>query len=202
MNCFEGSGIYFPTGLEHILDIQGYDHILFVIALTVMYKTREWRRVLILITAFTIGHSITLALSVLDVLSIPSEIIEFLIPVTIFLTALLNIFRAFGKKDNVSPSARAARISYLTALVFGFVHGMGFSNYLKAILGKEACILGPLLTFNLGLEAGQIVIVILMMLLSFLVVGLMKLPHKAWKIGCSLLVGLVSIYLMKGTIFW
>lgn len=194
MDCFQGSQIYFSLGLEHILDINGYDHILFVIALAVMYQLKEWRRVLILITAFTIGHSITLALSVMKIVSIPSNIIEFLIPVTILLTALHNIYRAF-KNDT---GLQSARISYVIALVFGFIHGMGFSNYLSALLGKEACIAGPLLMFNLGLELGQIVIVAAMVVLTFVVVRMAKQSHKRWKIGVSIAVAAVSIYLLTG----
>lgn len=194
MDCFQGSNIYFPIGMEHILDINGYDHILFVIALAVMYQLKEWRRVLILVTAFTIGHSITLALSVLEIVRIPSNIIELLIPVTILLTALHSIYRAI-KNDT---GLQSARISYAIAMIFGFIHGMGFSNYLNALLGKEACIAGPLLMFNLGLELGQIVIVAVMVLLTFLVVGLAKLPHRTWKIGVSALVAAVSVYLLIG----
>ncbi|MGB3586189.1 MAG: HupE/UreJ family protein, partial [Tunicatimonas sp.] len=146
--------LYFNLGLTHILDILGYDHILFVVALCALYMLRDWRKVLILITAFTIGHSITLALATLNIIQVNVALIEFLIPVTIFITAVSNILRS---QKNVSPSR--VQLNYAYALFFGLIHGMGFSNYLRSLLGKEEDITVPLLAFNLGLELGQIVIV-------------------------------------------
>ena len=144
---------YFQLGYEHILDIQGYDHILFVIALCAIYQAQDWKRVLILITAFTIGHSITLALSTMNLVNFRTDIIEFLIPVTIFITAFSNLV----KKHGSAPAKFSS--NYFFALFFGLIHGLGFSNYLKSLLGKEESILTPLLAFNLGLELGQIIIV-------------------------------------------
>lgn len=146
--------LYFQLGIEHILDILGYDHIMFVVALTAIYLLREWRRLLILVTAFTIGHSITLALATLRVVNFNSELIEFLIPVTIFITAISNLF----KKDSYRSSAQI-NTNYVYALFFGLIHGLGFSNYLRSLLGSDKTIVPQLLAFNLGLEVGQIIIV-------------------------------------------
>lgn len=191
--CLEGSGLYLQLGWEHILDLKGYDHILFVVALAAVYRLRQWREVLILVTAFTVGHSLTLALSVLDIFRLPATLVETLIPVTILLTCLYNIFRGEGSRSG--PWRHA---NYVLALGFGFIHGMGFSNFLRALLGSESCLTGPLLSFNLGLEAGQILIVGVAMLLSFLVVERLRLPHRYWNLGISGLTGLMAIHLMIG----
>src|SRR5215211_4882222 len=145
--------LYFQLGLEHILDWQGYDHMLFIAALCLRYLLKDWRKVLILVTAFTIGHSITLALSVLSYINIPSAWIEFLIPVTIVITALSNLFQ-----PNTEPKRKFPLI-YFYALFFGLIHGLGFSNYLKSLLGRGTSVVSELLAFNLGLEAGQLIIV-------------------------------------------
>ncbi|RMG72956.1 MAG: HupE/UreJ family protein [Bacteroidetes bacterium] len=192
-SCFSGAGLYLQLGWEHILDIQGYDHILFVVALAAVYRVRQWRQVLILVTAFTLGHSLTLALSVLDIFRLSSELVETLIPVTILLTCVYNVVR--GEHDHSAPWQRA---NYLLALVFGFIHGMGFSNYLRALLGSESCLGGPLLSFNVGLELGQLLIVAAAMLLSWLVVDRLRLRHHYWNLGISVLVGLMAIQLMLG----
>lgn len=125
--------LYFVLGKDHILDYaNGYDHILFVVALCAIYLARDWKKILVLVTAFTIGHSVTLALATLNVISIDSKLVEFLIPLTIFITAFGNLFRR-----EESYSVKPIQTNYLLALCFGLIHGMGFSNYLKAILGKE-----------------------------------------------------------------
>src|SRR5690606_22255662 len=123
--------LYFGLGKDHILDPNGYDHILFVIALCIVYTLREWKKVLILVTAFTVGHSVTLALATLEVISVNASLIEFLIPVTIFITAASNIFRT-----QEGATVRAMQLNYAYAMIFGLIHGMGFSNYLRSILGR------------------------------------------------------------------
>jgi hypothetical protein len=158
--------IWFSTGFQHILDWNGYDHILYIIALCVLFSVKEWKKLLVLVTAFTIGHSLTLAMSVLDILIIKHAYIEVLIPLTIMFTCLVNIFTrrsdSSGRKENSSNY----RINYSLALVFGFIHGMGFSYLLKSMLGKEESVAFPLLSFNLGLEIGQLLIVVFMLLFS------------------------------------
>ena len=171
--------LYFQIGREHIADWQGYDHILFVTALCLRYLLKDWKKVLILVTAFTIGHSITLALSVFNIINIPSAWTEFLIPVTIVITALSNVLQ-----PEIEPKRKFPLI-YFYALFFGLIHGLGFSGYLKSLLGKEENIVGQLLAFNLGLEAGQLLIVAAVMLLSWLLVSVIKVPRREYTIFVS-----------------
>jgi hypothetical protein len=166
--------IYLHLGYKHIIDINGSDHILFILALMIRYSWNEWQKILILITAFTIGHSFTLALSTLNWISFPAAFIELLIPITILITALANL------KLTSSATPSKYPIIYYLALFFGFIHGLGFSNYLKMLLGKEESILGPLFAFNLGLELGQLLIVGLLLIISFIFVNLFKVDRKRY----------------------
>jgi hypothetical protein len=190
--------IYFGLGKDHILDyVNGYDHILFVMALCAVYVVSDWKKILILVTAFTIGHSITLALSTLQIISVRTDLIEFLIPLTIFITAVSNLFRKEKSTDR-----KNIQINYWFALVFGLVHGLGFSNYLKAILGKDQSILSQLLAFNLGLELGQIIVVALFLGLSYISVDFFKTPRRDWKMVISSAIAGIAFILMKDRIFW
>jgi hypothetical protein len=185
--------LYFGLGMDHILDYaNGYDHIIFVVALCAIYLTREWKQILILVTAFTIGHSITLALSTLRIISVDTELIEFLIPLTIFITAFSNLF----KKESSLSNSRI-QINYLFAGFFGLIHGLGFSSYLRSILGKEENILTPLLAFNLGLELGQIIIVALFMTVAFILVDLFGLNRRDWKMVISSAIAGMALVLMN-----
>lgn len=190
--------LYFVLGKDHILDyINGYDHILFVVALCAIYVSRDWKKILVLVTAFTIGHSITLALATLDIISVNTKMVEFLIPVTIFLTAFGNLFR---KEENLNR--RPIQTNYIFALFFGLIHGMGFSTYLKAILGKDHTIATQLLAFNLGLELGQIIIVGIFMVVSFILVDIINISRRDWKLVISSGIAGIAIILMKDTIYW
>ncbi|MET3880657.1 HupE/UreJ family protein [Chitinophaga sp. OAE865] len=170
--------LYFQLGWQHIINWEAYDHILFVIALSAIYLLRDWRKVLVLVTAFTVGHSITLALSVLHIIRIPAALIEFLIPVTICITAISNIIR----KDD---EPQKLQLNYFYALFFGLIHGLGFSNYLKSLLGNQANIVKPLLGFNLGLEFGQIIIVMCILLISTTIVKFGSLKRRDWNVFLS-----------------
>ncbi|MGF6850659.1 hypothetical protein QFZ51_005894 [Chitinophaga sp. W3I9] len=170
--------LYFQLGWQHIINWDAYDHILFVIALSAIYLLRDWRKVLVLVTAFTIGHSITLALSVLHIIRIPAALIEFLIPVTICVTAVSNIIR----KDD---EPQKLQLNYFYALFFGLIHGLGFSNYLKSLLGSQADIVKPLLGFNLGLEFGQIIIVMCILLISSAIVNFGGVKRRDWNMFLS-----------------
>jgi uncharacterized membrane protein len=170
--------LYFELGLQHILNWQAYDHILFITALCAVYVLPDWKKVLILVTAFTIGHSLTLALSILNILNLPTNWIEFLIPLTIVITATANIIRkrVFNKKVN---------FTFFMALFFGLIHGLGFSNYLKSLLGKQNNIVVQLLAFNLGLEVGQLLIVILVLTFSFIVISVLRKQKREWQLFLS-----------------
>lgn len=190
--------LYFGLGKDHILDYKnGYDHILFVVALCVLYAWRDWKQVLILVTAFTIGHSITLALATLNVVSANADLVEFLIPLTIFITAISNLF-----KNEQHASTRALWLSYGYALFFGLIHGLGFSNYLRSILGKDRGIVSQLFAFNVGLEFGQIIIVIVFLTVAFIVVDLFTVNRRDWKLVVSSLIAGMALVLMKDKIFW
>lgn len=180
---------FLKLGFEHILDPNGYDHILFVIALAVVYQLRDWKKVLILVTAFTLGHSLTLALSAFSVVSVDAQFIETLIPITILITALFNVFSTSNEEKNINWN-------YLLALVFGLIHGLGFSNYFKAIMGKEESIIMPLAAFNIGVELGQIIVVILVLALGFLLTKFLKIKHKIWKNVVSAIIALWALYLL------
>ena len=192
MTSFE---LYFKLGLQHILDLQGFDHILFILALCAVYVARDWVKILLLVTAFTLGHSLTLALATFEVVQIRSEVIEFLIPVTIAFTALATLIKP---KPN---SGKGIQLNYLLALFFGLIHGMGFSNYLRSLLGKEASIWQPLLAFNVGLEIGQIVIVGAFLLITSLV-HLAGMNRKEWTLIVSAFILGVACMLMLQTKFW
>ena len=186
--------LYYELGLDHILDVNGYDHILFVVVLCALYQSTDWKKVLILITAFTLGHSITLALATMRVIKINADLIEFLIPVTILVTAISNLFT---KEDRIAEG-KIWR-NYLYAGFFGLIHGLGFSNYLRALLGKDETIILQLFAFNVGLEVGQIIIVGLFMAISFIFVGLGGVTRRDWKMIISSAVGGIALMLMMDT---
>ncbi len=193
MSAFE---LYFGLGKDHILDYaNGYDHILFVVALCAVYVIQDWKQILILVTAFTIGHSITLALATLNVISVSATWVEFLIPLTIFTTAIANLFR---KEQLLYPAG--VQTNYILATFFGLIHGLGFSNYLRALLGKDEGIVLQLFAFNIGLEVGQIIIVGGFLAVSFIVVNLAGADRRDWKMIISSAVAGIALMLMKDRI--
>ena len=176
MNDFR---LYFEIGYKHIADLRGIDHILFVMALCLRYQFADWKKILVLVTAFTIGHSVTLALSVFNILQYSVKWIEFLIPVTIVITALSNLFvKKFAFKSRFP-------LIYFFALFFGLVHGLGFSSYLKSLLGKGENVVWPLFSFNVGLEAGQLLIVTAVLLISFIFVSILKTNRREYLLYIS-----------------
>lgn len=188
--------LYYGLGFDHILDVNGYDHILFVVVLCALYQSNDWKKVLILVTSFTIGHSITLALSTMRVISINAELIEFLIPVTIMITAISNLFT----KEHRISQGKLYR-NYAFAGFFGLIHGLGFSNYLRALLGDDSSILVQLFAFNVGLEIGQIIIVGVFMVVSFIFVSIGGVARRDWKMIISSAVGGVALMLMLDTAY-
>jgi uncharacterized protein YacL len=189
--------LYFPLGLEHILDPKGYDHILFVIALCAVYQWTSWKRIVWLVTAFTLGHSVTLALATYKIVPIHSDIVEFLIPITIFLTCIFNFFnQSIDKPLRTDNRKNAIALRYILAAGFGLIHGLGFSNYLSSLLGKESNITLPLLGFNVGLEIGQFVIVIITLLLNYLIVKILQVKFREWNLILSGMVAGVALTLI------
>lgn len=192
--------MYINLGFQHISDLAGYDHILFLLALCAVYSIDQWRRLFILVTAFTVGHSITLALSSFGWVVIPSHIIEFLIPVTILITAIRNV--AVPTSDQLTDDQGNMTGHYLVALCFGFIHGMGFSNYFRALMMDSSSITIPLLGFNLGIEIGQLLVVSIIVIVASLVVKFAQVKHRDWNLFISGAAAGISLVLMNNTAFW
>lgn len=194
MHPFE---FYLKLGFQHIADLAAYDHILFLVALCAVYRFEQWRKILILVTAFTIGHSVTLVLVSLDIFTIPSKIIKFLIPLTIFLTALHNVL----SKQNTQNQYKMQR-NYAMALFFGLIHGMDFSNYFKALIMDPSDIVIPLLGFNIGIELGQLLIVLFIVGIAFLFLHVLKIKHREWNLFISGAAAGMSLMSMLENAFW
>lgn len=173
---------YLQLGWDHIISLDALDHQLFILALIASYSFKDFKKLLILITAFTIGHCITLALSSFDIIRVKSNWIEFLIPCTIVITALDNIlFR--GKRP----------YQYYFALFFGLIHGMGFANTARMMLAKEQSITIPLLGFNIGLEFGQIAMVLIIMIIFAVLSKVTKMNQREWLLVTSSASGAVAL---------
>ncbi len=188
--------LYFKMGLFHVLDIKAYDHILFLIVLAVVYQFKQWKKVLWLITLFTIGHSITLALSAYGIINVNANLVEFLIPLTIFITGLMNVLTA--KKASVGKENQ----NLFFALFFGLIHGLGFSNYFKMMIGKSNDKLVPLLEFALGVEAAQIIIVLAILLIGGLVQSIFGVNRRDWILVASSIVIGFALQMMIDRVFW
>lgn len=184
-------GAFFQLGLEHLIDWAAYDHMVFLLALCAPFKPEHWRKLVWMVTAFTIGHSLTLALAVTDILHANETLIEVLIPVTIMLTALKNVL--WKPRDSRKWLQWG---TYLIVLFFGLIHGMGFSNFLKSMLLEGGELVQGLLAFNLGLEAGQLLVVVAIVLIMLLSVRVLKLPHRYWNYSLSAVAFGISIILI------
>ncbi|WP_271855295.1 HupE/UreJ family protein [Patiriisocius marinus] len=184
---------YFKQGLDHILDIDGIDHMLFILAMVVFFDIKQWKKLLILVTAFTLGHSITLALSSFNIVQIDSSLVELLIPITIIITCFNNIIKT--RKEQRTNYV----FLYGLVLFFGLIHGLAFSNFLKMSLFESDSILLPLLGFNLGIEIGQLLIVTVFMILVTLILKTTSaIRHQHITIVVSVIIMLVSLYLLQG----
>lgn len=188
-------GFYFTLGWEHIISKDALDHQLFIAALAAIYLLKDWKQVLVLVTAFTIGHSLTLILSVLDIVRFSANWVEFLIPVTIVITAISNLFQE-------KFTSRSIRINYFLALFFGLVHGMGFANAIRFFMAKDQSLGWSLFGFNVGLEAGQIFVVIILLLLAYLFVNVWKVNRREWVIFLSAAVFSLALKMTLERIPW
>lgn len=197
MSLFE---TYLTLGFLHIADVNAYDHMVFIVALCAVYRPGEWRLVAVLVTAFTVGHSVTLALATLGLVPVSTRTVEFLIPVTIFLTAAANVGLSGGARAPRTTWAVGRR--YVLPLFFGLIHGLGFSSYLQALPGQESSLLQPLFAFNLGIELGQLIIVGLVLLAAFVAHRVARIPHRVWNLLISGAAAGISIILMTRTIPW
>ncbi len=189
---------FFQVGLRHILNINGYDHFLFLIVLTVPYTFKDWKRVLLLITIFTIGHTLSLLLSIFEVVVVKGQLIELIIPLTILFTAIYNFFKVGKSNKNESISI----LGFIT-LFFGVIHGLGFSSYIKTLLsGEPTDKLLPTLEFSIGIEAAQIITVICVLLLSFVSQSFFRFSRRDFIItSSSFVIGVVISLLIKNPFF-
>lgn len=181
---------YLELGFHHIFNASAFDHILFIIALCAVYKVEQWKKILLMVTAFTIGHSITLALAVLDVFSVESKYVEFVIPITILLTAIINLFQ----KSEHGKGRMGIR--YVVAVVFGLVHGMAFAG----LIGNAEVL--PLVGFNLGIELGQLLIVLLMMIALMIGINILRIRQREWNVFLSGAAAGVAVLLIFENKFW
>jgi hypothetical protein len=190
--------IFFKVGLEHVLDINGYDHLLFLIALTAPYVSKDWKKILILVSFFTLGHTLSLLLSVFNVVAVKAVLVELLIPITILITALFNIIMA-GK------STKNGNMSFVASITvfFGIIHGLGFSNYFNSILpGKPVDKLAPLFEFALGIEAAQIIVVLSVLILAFIFQTLFRFNKRDFTlIMSSFVIGVVVPLIIENPIW-
>lgn len=184
--------LYFRLGLEHVLDWNAYDHILFLIVLVVAYSFHSWKRVLWLVSIFTLGHTLSLFLSVYEIVLVDSSWIEFLIPVTILITAIFNMINAKKKesKNNIS-------VLYLTTAFFGIIHGLGFSTYFKMIASGTESVFLPLLEFALGIETAQVIVVLCVMILGFILQNMLRVKRRDWILVVSAIVIGIILPILK-----
>ncbi|WP_027127497.1 HupE/UreJ family protein [Gelidibacter mesophilus] len=184
-------------GMNHVLDIQAYDHVLFLLVLTVPYMFKDWKRILLLVTMFTLGHTISLVLAVYGIVSVNASLVEFLIPITILIVALYNVFTA-GKK---APSEKIG-ILFLSTLFFGLIHGLGFAGEFRMFVGRAENKLLPLIEFALGIELAQIIIVFVVLFLGFLCQTIFRFSRRDWIVVLSaVVVGLVIPMLLNNPLF-
>lgn len=184
-------------GASHIADLNGADHILFLVALTAAYSVREWKPLLVLITAFTVGHTLTLGLATTTWVRVPGGLVEFLIALSIVVTALVSLAgrrRGGGGDDQ--------RLRYGLAGVFGLIHGLGFSTFLRSVLGAEERLVLPLLAFNVGLEAGQVLIVLLVLVAGWLLCDIGGVKREWWGRSLALIALVAGVRMMWGRIPW
>lgn len=200
--------VYLELGFRHIADLAGYDHILFVVALSAGYSLAQWRQLLVLVTAFTVGHSLTLALATLQVVQVSSAWVEFLIPVTIVLTGLYSLRETRrppateAGPSGTAPPLGARGVKYGMALFFGLIHGLGFSNFLRAILGEEESLVWPLFSFNVGLEVGQLAILAVILAVGWAATRGAGLSPVAWTRVLSVAAVGPALFLVAGRIPW
>lgn len=183
--------------MNHVLDINAYDHVLFLLVLTLPYMFKDWKRIILLVTMFTLGHTISLVLAVYGIVSVSTNLIEFLIPITIMVVALYNVFTA-GKK----ATSEKIGILFLSTLFFGLIHGFGFAGEFRMFVGKVESKLMPLVEFALGIEFAQIIIVFVVLFLGFLCQTIFRISKRDWIVVLSaVVVGLVIPMLINNELF-
>jgi len=188
---------YTKLGLEHVLDFSAYDHILFLAALALPFTFKNWKNVLLLATIFTVAHCTSLVLSVYEVVVFDVSFIEFLIPVTIFITAVFNLFYMLAIKKEQS-----ILLHIIATAFFGLIHGFGFSNYFKMLLSGEEEKISPLVGFALGIELSQLIIVLTVLILALILQGKLKIKQQHFVIVGSIAIVLITIPMLINTFPW
>jgi len=194
---------YLKLGFFHIFNLQAYDHLVFLLALCAPYVLTDWRRVVALVTSFTVGHSLTLALATLGFVQYNVAVIETLIPITILLTCILNMRQVGGdtsrRMERGSPSKSIVlALPNLLAAIFGLIHGLGFSSYLHELLGRQSRPVLELLAFNLGVELGQLLIVSIILLIGFVVLQGFRTTRRDWILVVSSAAAGIAVVLLLG----
>ena len=180
-------------GINHVLDINAYDHVLFLIVLTIPYVFKNWKRVLLLVSIFTLGHTLSLVLAAYNVVTVNAQVVEFLIPITILIVALYNVFTAGKGAQNEKIG-----ILFLTTLFFGLVHGLGFAREFHMLLSDTDNKLVLLLEFALGIEIAQVIIVFIVLFLSYVVQTIFRFTKRDWiMIISAIVVGLIIPMLLN-----
>lgn len=190
--------LYLEIGLNHVLDINAYDHILFLAALVIPYHFKDWKKIITLVSVFTLGHTLALIMAVFEMVKINVSLVEFLIPITIVSTAVYNLFNAgkSGSKSNLS-------VAVFITLFFGIIHGLGFSNYFNSILaGSPEDKVLPLLQFAVGIELAQLAVVLSVLILSFLIQYFIRNSKRNWiLISSSIIIGVIIPMLIESEIW-
>lgn len=189
--------IFFEVGMRHILNLSAYDHVLFLIAMTVPYAFKDWKNVLILATLFTLGHTLALLLSVFGIMVIKVNVVELLIPITILITAVFHLFTAgkSAKKESIS-------VIGMITLFFGIIHGLGFATYFSTIIGNSSAKLLPLLEFALGIEAAQLLVLFVVLLLAYFVQTVFRFSKRDWALVlASFVIGVVVPMIIENEIW-
>lgn len=187
--------LYFNLGFHHVLDWKAYDHILFLIVLCAAYSFSSWKKLLILVTLFTLGHSLSLLLASYNVVSVSGKVIEFLIPITILVVAIFNLFTA-GKEKTMEKM----RVLYIATIFFGLIHGLGFASFFKELNTTNEFV--PLLELALGIEAAQIIVVIGILIIAFIFQTVFRFNKRDWVlVVSSLVIGMAIPMLINNLIF-
>jgi len=183
---------YTDYGIWHVLDINGYDHVLFLVALTVPYLFKDWKRVLLLISTFTLGHTLSLLLAAYNFIRIEASWVEFFIPITIIIVALYNLIKASEKDFKIT-------VLFMSTLFFGLIHGLGFAREFTMLVGKAKDKLLPLLEFALGIEIAQVIVVIGALCIAYLFQKIFNLPKRYWELIISSIIIVLTIPMILGS---
>lgn len=190
--------IYFQLGLKHILDVYSYDHVLFLVALAVPFSFKDWKRILLLVTLFTLGHSVALLLTLFGIIAIKVSVVELLIPITILITALFNLFTA-GK----STKKESLNLIFFSTLFFGIIHGLGYSIYFKSLLSDGAVSkLLPLSEFALGIEVAQLVVIFVVLIMAYIFQTFFRFSKRDWILMMSaFIIGVILPMIIQNQIW-